>query len=98
MPYVVFTRRHFGGVKMDLSDGAVHWLLLLRGIFYWVFEGCRWPRHIWSSRRMRITVLSLGVKCFFTPLMTTFMSEHSGNIMGIWLKYKGVAPLGADNN
>ncbi|MEW5852449.1 MAG: hypothetical protein AB2A00_26920 [Myxococcota bacterium] len=91
LPYVIVTRRRFGGVRMDLTDGAVHYLLLFRGVFYWIFEGCRWPRHIWSNRRMRITVLSLGVKAFFTPLMTIFMAEHAVRIKDMWFRNKGVA-------
>jgi len=96
IPYVYVTRRGFGGTRMDLTDGAVHYLLFFRGIFYWVFEGCAWPRHIWRNRRMRITILSLGVKSFFTPLMACFMTEHWNNIWGMWFRHKGVTPLTPD--
>jgi protein-S-isoprenylcysteine O-methyltransferase Ste14 len=90
IPYAVVTLRRFGGSRMNLTDGAVHWLLLFRGIFYWVFEGCRWPSHVWDNRRMRVSVLSLGVKAFFTPLMTIFMAEHTGRIVEMWFRRKGV--------
>jgi protein-S-isoprenylcysteine O-methyltransferase Ste14 len=96
LPYVLITSRRFGGVRMDLTDGAVHYLLLLRGIWYWVFEGCRWPRHIWSNPRMRITVLSLGVKAFFTPLMTCFMVEHYETLVSMWYRKKGIPTLTPD--
>jgi len=96
IPYVMITLRKFGGRKMDFTDGAVMYLLWGRGIYYWLFEGCRWPRHIWSNRRMRVTVLSLGVKAFFTPLMTIFMSEHANNIWSMWLRRRGTTALTPD--
>jgi protein-S-isoprenylcysteine O-methyltransferase Ste14 len=39
---------------------------------------------------MKNTLLSLGVKGFFTPLMTIFFSEHATNIRNMWLRHKGV--------
>ena len=39
---------------------------------------------------MRVTVLSLGVKAFFTPLMTVFMADHAGNISALWFRKMGV--------
>lgn len=93
IPYVVSTRRTFGGRKMDLTDGAMHWMLWFRGLYFWARRGCRWPRHIWSNRRMRTSVLSLGVKAFFTPLMWCFMVGHMRHISSLWLKRKGVTPL-----
>ncbi|MBI5495164.1 MAG: hypothetical protein HY904_09045 [Deltaproteobacteria bacterium] len=93
IPYCVVTLRKFGGRKMDLTDGAVHWAILFRGIFNWLMEECRWPSHIWKNRRMRVSVLSLGVKAFFTPLMLTFMVEHWGNMAALWMKRKGVPML-----
>lgn len=90
IPYVKVTTRRFGGMRMDLTDGAMHYLLWLRGVWWWANRQARWPGHIWRNRRMRVTVLSLGVKAFFTPLMMVFMTGHAGNISGLWMKTMGV--------
>jgi protein-S-isoprenylcysteine O-methyltransferase Ste14 len=84
--YVKTTLRRFGGARMNLTDGAMHYLLLFRGVWWWVLAGAGFPRHVWRNRRMRITLLSLGVKAFFTPLMTVFVIGHMGNIAALWMK------------
>lgn len=93
IPYVYFTLEKFGGRRMDLTDGAMHWALLFRGVWSWLFEGCRWPRHVWKNRRMRTSVLSLAVKAFFTPLMWVFLSDHANNMRNMWLKHKNIELL-----
>lgn len=91
--YVAVTLSRFGGFKMDMTDGAMHWTLIFRGVLNFLVEGCRWPRWIWSNRRVRTTVLSLGVKGFFTPLMWVFLSEHLHNMQNMWFRRKGVELL-----
>lgn len=93
IPYIHVTLGRFGGRRMDLTDGAVHWGLLFRGVYAWLMEGCRWPRHVWKNRRMRTTVLSLGVKAFFTPLMLVFLNDHMVNMRNMWWRKKGVEVL-----
>ncbi len=90
VPYVRATLRRFGGPRMDLTDGAMHYVLLARGVWWWMLRKAAWPGHVWRNRRMRVTVLSLGVKAFFTPLMTVFVVGHMGNISAHWMKTMNV--------
>jgi protein-S-isoprenylcysteine O-methyltransferase Ste14 len=45
-------------------------------------------KHLFRNRRVKTTILSLCVKGFFAPLMTSFLSGHANNISRMWANRK----------
>jgi hypothetical protein len=78
LPYAYVTVKRFSSRARDMRDPALHWMLLARAA--WRGRG----RHLVRSRRVKTTMLSLCVKLFYIPLMTTFFSDHSNNIARAW--------------
>jgi protein-S-isoprenylcysteine O-methyltransferase Ste14 len=84
LPYAYVTVRRFSNRMRDMRDPALHWMLIARGAWHGRV------RHLYRSRRVKTTILSLCVKLFYIPLMTVFFSEHTGNISRMWANRKHV--------
>ncbi len=78
LPYCYATVKRFSTRAKDMRDGPLLWMLLVRGAWHGKM------RHLFRSRRVKTTILSLFVKLFYIPLMVTFFSGHSNNIARAW--------------
>jgi hypothetical protein len=83
-PYAHFTVKRFSTRLGDLRDPTLHWMLLARG----AWRGRM--KHLLRSRRVKTSMLSLVVKAYYAPLMTSFLSSHSNNIARAWALRKGL--------
>ncbi len=87
-PYCYVTVKRFSSRQKDMRDSALHWMLLVRG----AWRGK--TKHLFRSRRVKTTILSLFVKGFYAPLMTTFFSDHSNIIARMWANRKHLPTFG----
>jgi protein-S-isoprenylcysteine O-methyltransferase Ste14 len=78
LPYAYATIKKFSTRVKDMRDPTLHWMLLARG----AWRGK--TKHLLRSRRIKTTMLSLCVKGFYAPLMTTFFAGHMNNISRDW--------------
>ena len=79
LPYAYFTVRRFSTQRSDVVDPTLHWMLLGRALW----RGRR-VKHLFKNRRVKTSILSLVVKGFYAPLMTSFFSGHANNIARAW--------------
>jgi protein-S-isoprenylcysteine O-methyltransferase Ste14 len=91
LPYAYATVKRFSTPLKDLRDPTLHWMLLFRAAWNGKIS------HIVKNRRVKVSMLSLIVKAFFAPLMTSFFSGHANNIARNWAFRKGLPPFGDGN-
>jgi protein-S-isoprenylcysteine O-methyltransferase Ste14 len=85
--YVRATLKRFHGTRYAMRDGGLHLLLLAKA-----FQERRFWR-LAKKPRIRTTLLAIGVKAFFTPLMTGFFAGHMNSIASAWMRRKGLPPF-----
>lgn len=85
--YCKATLQKFDGMRYTMRDGGLHLLLLAKA---WQ-EKRFW--HFAKKPRIRTTLLGIGVKAFFTPLMTGFLAGHLNSVARAWLVRKHLPPL-----
>ena len=85
LPYARATIVRFSTRVSDMRDPTLHWMLLARG----AWRGR--TKHLLRSRRVKNSMLSLLVKVFYAPLMTSFLSGHINNLSRAWATRKHVA-------
>ena len=78
IPYCYATTQRFSNRAKDMRESTLHWMLLVRG----AWRGK--TSHLFRSRRVKTSILSLFVKLFYAPLMTSFFSDHSNTISRMW--------------
>jgi hypothetical protein len=84
--YCYATVQRFSSRKTDMTDGALLWMAMAKGA--WTGK----IRHL-KNRRTKNAILSLVVKAFYAPLMTSFLSGHTNNIARQWANRRGVLPF-----
>jgi protein-S-isoprenylcysteine O-methyltransferase Ste14 len=84
LPYCFATVWRFSSRKTNMTDSALHWMLIGRGLW----GGGKRLRHILKNRRVKTTMLALLVKAFYAPLMTSFLSGHTNSIARMWANRK----------
>jgi protein-S-isoprenylcysteine O-methyltransferase Ste14 len=90
LPYVAATLWRFPRLPEAMSDGALHWMIILRSL-------SRQNRivNVWLHKRLRTTVLSVVIKVFFAPLILSFFTLHVGSLMRTMAAENHVALLGS---
>ena len=82
LPYAVWTVRVRREHVHDFLDPGLLLFLVYRRVFLAVARGDLRTLRRLRNRRVRITLLDLGVKAFFMPLMVTFLFLEAGNFAG----------------
>jgi protein-S-isoprenylcysteine O-methyltransferase Ste14 len=87
LPYCKVTLEKFGARRYQMRDGGLHLLMLAKA-----FQEKKFWRRA-KNPRVRTTLLGIGVKGFFTPLMTGFLAGHLNSASRAWLTHKHLSPI-----